>query len=112
MTRDPFYQQILARLKGRLDPETLERFAAALLRPIYPGLVPVRGGCDGGMDGAVTDCQGAPYPLVCTTGEDVIGNMTASLRSYRDTGGTRDKAVVATSQELTPLRRRNLQEAA
>jgi hypothetical protein len=112
MTRDPFYQQILARLSGRLDPELFERCAAALLRPVYPGLVPVRGGSDAGMDGAISDGEGTAFPLICTTGEDVIGNMQGSMRSYRDKGGTRDKAVVATSQELTPPRRRNLEEAA
>jgi hypothetical protein len=112
MTRDPFYQQILAGLRGQLDPELFERCAAGLLRRIYAGLVPIRGGSDAGMDGACTDGAGPGFPLVCTTGEDVIGNLNQSLRSYRSKGDTRDRAILATSQELTGTRRRNLEAAA
>jgi hypothetical protein len=112
VNRDPFYQQIVARLNGRLDPAAFEHCAAALLQPIYPGLVPIRGGSDAGMDGACADGQGRAYPLVCTTGEDVIGNLQASLRSYLNNGGSRRLAIAATSQALTPRRWRNLEEAA
>src|SRR3954469_6403148 len=101
MLRDPLYKQILAGLAGRLDPEAFERCAAALLQPIYPGLVPVRGGCDAGMDGAVADGEGPAYPLVCTTGTAVLANLKRSLRSYLKDGGTRRLVVVATSQQLT-----------
>ncbi len=108
MTRDPFYQQILAGLRGPLDPEAFERCAAALLRSVYPGLVPIRGGSDGGMDGAVADGKGLAYPLVCTTAKAVIVNLRRSLLSYRKSGGTRRRVVAATSQELTAKRRQNL----
>ncbi|HEX8395673.1 MAG TPA: hypothetical protein VF665_25195, partial [Longimicrobium sp.] len=67
MIRDPFYREIVARLNdsdNRLDPELFERCAADLLRGLYPGLVPVRGGTDAGMDGAVADGGGLPFPLV------------------------------------------------
>ncbi|MBY0231776.1 MAG: hypothetical protein K2W96_21020, partial [Gemmataceae bacterium] len=112
MTRDPFYRQIIAGLSGRLDPELFERCAADLLRSAYPGLAPVRGGSDGGMDGACPDGEGEAFPLVTTTGEDVVGNLRKSLRSYKDTGGRRRRAVFATSRELTAERRRALQAAA
>jgi hypothetical protein len=112
MTRDPYYQQIVAGLDRRLDPELFERCAAALLRGLYPGLVPVRGGGDAGMDGAIADANGPPFPLVCTTGDDVIGNLRGSLQSYIDSGGARRSAVSATSRPLTPTRRRNLEQAA
>jgi hypothetical protein len=112
MTRDPFYQQIVERLCGTLDEELFERCAADLLRRIYPTLVPIRGGNDGGMDGACADGQGPAFPLITTTGEDVIGNLRGSLNSYRLNGGTRNLAISATSQKLTPVRRRNLEEAA
>src|SRR4051794_6645809 len=87
MTRDLFYQQIVARLRGPLDPTAFEACAADLLRPFYPGLSPVRGGSDAGRDGAIPDGDGRAYPLVCTTGEDVIGNLRGSLQSYLDQGG-------------------------
>jgi len=112
MIRDPFYQDIIERLKGKLDPELFEQCAADLLRNIYPGLVPIRGGSDAGMDGAIGDAEGVAYPLVSTTQHDVIGNLTKSLKSYLQKGGTRRKVVLATSQRLTPTKRRNLEERA
>ena len=64
------------------------------------------------MDGAVSDGVGEPYPLVSTTGKNVIGNMTNSLESYVQSGGTRRQVVVASSQKLTPLRKRKLSHRA
>ncbi|NJL26730.1 MAG: hypothetical protein HC897_02075 [Thermoanaerobaculia bacterium] len=64
------------------------------------------------MDGAIADGEAEPYPLVCTTGEDVIGNLTASLESYLSKGGERRKVVLATSQSLTARQRRNLEARA
>jgi hypothetical protein len=51
--------------------------------------VPVRGGTDAGMDGAIADDAGPAFPLVCTTAKDVIGNLTRSLNSYLRDGGNR-----------------------
>ena len=112
MIRDPFYQDIIQGLSGRLDPELFEQCAADLLRNIYPGLVPIRGGSDAGMDGAISDAEGVAFPLVSTTQENVIGNLTKNVNSYLQNGGTRRKVVLATSQKLTPKRRRNLEERA
>ena len=99
--RDPFYQQIIERLKGRVDPDLFEACASDILRTDFPTLVPIRGGGDAGMDGAVADGKGLPFPLICTTSEDVIGNLTKNLKSYLSNGGTRREAVFATTQELT-----------
>ena len=110
--RDPFYQQIIERLKGRVDPDLFEACASDILRTDFPTLVPIRGGGDAGMDGAVADGKGLPFPLICTTSEDVIGNLTSSLKSYLKEGGTRQEAILATTQELTPKRRRNLESRA
>jgi len=112
MIRDPFYKDILTRLSGRVDPELFEQCAADVLREIYPGLVPIRGGSDAGMDGAIGDAEGIAYPLISTTQIDVITNLTKSLRSYLESGGPRRKVVLSTSQSLTPKRRRNLEERA
>jgi hypothetical protein len=108
MNRDPFYGQIIERLNGMLDPELFEQCAADLLRSAWPGLTPVRGGSDSGMDGAVGDGRGQPFPLITTTRDDVIGNFTRSLRSYMDDGGIRRRTVLATSRPLTARRRSNL----
>ena len=80
MIRDPLYRDIITRLNERLDPELFEQCAADLLREIYPGLVPIRGGADSGMDGAIADGEGEPFPLVSTTSADVIGNLTRNLK--------------------------------
>ena len=64
------------------------------------------------MDGAVFDGEGTAYQLVTTTDEDVLGNLKRSLKSYLNNGGTRRKALLATSRGLTPTRRRNLEKAA
>ncbi|HAB54532.1 MAG TPA: hypothetical protein DCE80_20525 [Ignavibacteriales bacterium] len=110
--RDPFYQQIIERLKGRVDPDLFEACASDILRTDFPTLVPIRGGSDAGMDGAVADGKELPFPLICTTSKDVIGNLTKNLKSYLNNGRTRKKAVFATTQELTPKRRRNLEARA
>lgn len=115
MIRDPFYRDIVARLNdrdSRIDPETFERCAADLLRSIYPGLVPVRGGSDAGMDGAIADGRKSPLPLICTTSDQLTRNLRGSLRSYLSNGGRRRRAVFATSRPLTPNRRANLFKAA
>ncbi len=112
MLRDPFFLKIVEGLKARLDPELFERCAVDLLREIYPGLVPIRGGSDAGMDGAIPDGEGVALPLVCTTSKNVIGNLTRNLKSYLDAGNSRRKVVVATSQELGERKRRNLEKAA
>ncbi len=113
MSTDPFHRQILAALEEkRFDPQVFERCMADLLRDTFPGLVPVPGGSDAGMDGAIGDGQGEPFPLVCTTAKDVIGNLTRSLESYVGSGGRRRDVVLATSRVLTPLRRRNLRQRA
>ena len=108
MNRDPFYIQIIERLSGQLDPEIFEQCATDLLRSIYPGLTPMRGGSDSGMDGAIGDNEGEPFPLISTTGEDVIGNLTRNIEKYKKDGGKRRNAVLATSQNLTARRKRNL----
>ena len=111
--RDPLYRAIEERLGERLDPELFERCAVDLLREVHPGLVPIRGGDDGGMDGAIADSRGgAPLPLVATTAGSVIGNLTRSLESYRRGGGMAREVVVATSRPLTGRQRRNLEKRA
>ena len=113
MVRDPLYRAIEERLAGRLDPEMFERCAVDLLREVYPGLVPIRGGDDGGMDGAIADSRGGELmPLVVTTAGSVIGNLARNLESYRRGGGTASEAVLATSRPLSARQRRNLEKRA
>jgi len=110
--RDQFYRKIIESLEGQLDPELFERCAAALLRSIWPGLVPIRGGTDAGMDGAIADGKGPPFSLVSTTAKDVLRNLTKNLKSYLAKGGSRRRVILATSQALTQTRRKNLHDRA
>ena len=109
---DPFHRQILTALQDRIDPLAFQACMCDLLRDIFPGLVPITGGTDGGMDGAVADGQGEPFPLVCTISKDVIGNLTHNLDSYLKNGGQRRQVVLATSQSLTPQRQHRLRKRA
>ena len=112
MVRDPLYRSIEKRLGERLDPDLFERCAVELLREIYPGLVPITGGDDGGMDGAISSHAGEPLPLVVTTSQRVLGNLTRNLKRYRRAGGCALEAVLATSQELTGRKVSNLEKRA
>ena len=105
--RDPFYRQICQALEGHLDDKVFERCMGDLLRPDFPGLVPVPGGGDSGFDGVIPDQEEA-FPLVCTTGKDVERNLTRSLDSIVKRGWTARKVALATSQALTPQRRLGL----
>ena len=108
MERDPFYLQIVERLNNVLDEDLFQTCVGDLLGSVYPGLVPYKGGDDAGMDGAVPDGEGEPFPLIVTTGEDAIGNLTRNLHSYLRDNRRRRKAVFATSKSLTPRRIQNL----
>lgn len=110
MTRDLLYNQIIQNLEKPLDPQAFEACVCDILTDIYPTLVPIPGGSDAGRDGAIADGKGRAYPLIATTGKDVIGNLTKSLESYKKNGGKRTKVIVATSQSLTPKRHTNLEK--
>ena len=60
MKRDSFYAEIWTRLGQPLDPDLFERCVCDLLRAEHPTLVPVRGGSDSGMDGAIEMAKAPP----------------------------------------------------
>lgn len=111
--RDALYKRIYA---GLADPELpwqkFERCMCDLLRNELPGLVPVGGSRDFGMDGEIADGEAEPYPLICTTGEDVSGNLRRNLERYLEQGWPSRKVAVATSRSLTPPQRTKLKALA
>ncbi len=113
MKHDPFYRKIVERLNGDLDCTLFEECVVDLIRR-YDGYfaVPILGGQDSGMDGAVADGEGEPYPIITTISDRVIGNMTRNLERYIGEDGKRRKCIVATSQPLTARKRKNLRERA
>ena len=107
---DPHYDAISKALSGQVDPLRFEECVVDLLRrDAFPTLVWIRGGTDGGVDGA-TAADG-PF-MVGTTSRGVYGNLTKSLKSYLKSGGQRRAVVVACTDELTARRRSNLGKAA
>jgi len=113
MNKDPFYQDILSILGQQLDGNLFERCVTDVFRHVYPTLVPIAGGPDAGMDGAIADLQRhRPINVICTTQKDVIGNLTRSLNANKRESLDRDRCVLITSQELTPRKRANLERRA
>lgn len=109
---DHLHQQILKGLEGELNTKIFEACAVDLIRKDFPGMNPVAGGLDSGMDGAAADLEGEPFPLVCTTNESVITNFSGSLQAYIDKGGPRRQVMIATNRSLTPVQQNNLKERA
>lgn len=104
--RDPFEEEIIARLDGPLDDKVFEACACDLLRDAHPSLAPIPGGSDSGMDGMIA--EGAGVTLVATTQQDPLDNLKRSLASQVAHGGVPGDVVLATSRRLTPRRVRNL----
>lgn len=109
--RDPFYAAIVGGLDRELDPRLFEACVVDILYPEIP-VVPVSGGDDLGLDGAVFDGEDVAYPLITSTAKDAIGNLTRNLTRYLEVGGGRRLAIFATSRDLSARRRRNLEERA
>lgn len=114
MISDPFYRSIVQGLESKdsFDGDGFEACAVGLLEDSYPGIVPIPGGNDGGMDGAIADLEGEAFPLVCTTAADFRRNLTKSLKRYLGLDGPRRKVVFATSRRLRAAQRRDLQKEA
>ena len=83
-----------------------------LLQNDFPGLVPVPGGNDAGMDAVIAGGKEEPFPLVCTTGERVHENLRKSLDAFVERGFPSRTVGLATSRTLTPAEVRKLRELA
>ena len=113
MTSDPHFEKIIEKLNHKLNPDTFEFCAVDLIRKSgFPTAVPIRGGNDAGMDGAVADGEGEPFPIIVTTAKNVSRNMKTSLDRYVEEQGQRRRCIVVTNQSLTPARQRNLRDRA
>src|SRR5262245_59099375 len=108
MFRDPLYQQIRRGLRELKDGNTFESCASDLLRQIYPSLAPREGGNDAGLDGLIANEDTSSIQLICTTGQDVLGNLSGSIESNLKDGGKSHACILGTSQRLTNPRKRIL----
>lgn len=109
---DPFREKIIEGLKKVTDRDKFERCAMDLLGRIYPRLVALPGGSDGGFDAKLVNKDGKVTQVVCTTNEDVIGNLTGSLEQAKKLALDSHTVMVATNQKLSNQEKRNLAERA
>lgn len=106
---DPLYNQIVKGLAKLGDGNKFQSCAADLLRKEHPGLVPISGGNDAGLDGAAQAAGGPKIQLICTTQKSVITNVGKSLAESKKKKQQSDHILVATSQALSPQQKRNLE---
>ena len=111
MNSDPLYRKIEEALARLANGNLFQECAVALIGKAHPNLAPMPGGDDAGMDGAFGTPDG-PYPLVCTIQSNVIGNFRANIATYLAKRNGPKRAVVATSQRLSNLQKRNIEDAA
>src|SRR5665213_2557572 len=111
MNYDQVYRKVLERLTGTIDGDKFERCAQDLLGDAYSNLAPIVGGGDDGMDGAFGTAEG-PYPLICTVKKNVLGNFRDNVTTYLAKRAGPLRAVIATTQHLTPTKKRNLHKEA
>ena len=114
MTHNRLHNDIINRLEQLRDHELFEQFAVAFLRacPERYNAELIPGGSDGGMDATVADGKGEPYPVIVTTSDRVLQNMTRNLKRYVAEGGPRRKCIVVTSVALTSTKISNLNSRA
>src|SRR5579883_3349825 len=112
MFRDPLYLQIRRGLRELKGGDTFEMCANDLLRQIYPSLAPREGGDDAGLDGSVAMEDKRTIQLICTTGKDVLENLSRSIQSNLDKGEKSHACILATSQRLSNHKKRALEDRA
>jgi hypothetical protein len=112
MFRDPLYWQIRCALRELKDGNAFELCACDLLRQVYPSLAPREGGDDAGLDGLIANEDKSSIQLICTTGQDVLGNLSGSIEANLKKGGKSHACILATSQRLTNSKKRALEERA
>lgn len=112
MFRDPLFRQICRALRELKDGNAFELCACDLLRQVYPSLAPREGGDDAGLDGLIANKDKSAIQLICTTGQDVLGNLSGSIEANLKKGGKSYACNLATSQRLTNSKKRALEERA
>lgn len=92
----------------RLQQSDFEDCAAALIANDYPGLVPVTGGTDHGLDAELVKPKGQVLGLIITssrTWEGAKKSFRGSLRSARDHNKRVDQVIVANLAEVNRQKR-------
>ncbi len=100
--------QALDDTRFRLHPSDFEDCAAALIGHDYPGLVPVTGGTDHGLDAELVKADGQVLGLIITSSRSWDGakkSLSGSLKSARDHKKRIDQLIVANLAEVNRQKR-------
>lgn len=104
----------LSDLRVRIDPHDFESCATSLLSPIYPGLVPITGGTDFGLDAEIT-ADSRTTGLIITSSRNwssATRSLRDSLRSMKRNNLPVDHVVVVNLVEANRQKREKLREIA
>lgn len=104
----------LAACDFRINPHDFEECATALLTRVYPGLVPISGGSDWGVDAEIEE-DGRILGLIVTSSRSWDGarkSLRSSLCSMRKKPIDITEVVVANLAEINRARREKLKEIA
>lgn len=98
----------LADTRSRIDPHEFEDCAASMLTPMYPGLVPIVGGTDHGLDAEIASLGAPPTGLIVTSSRTLKGaraSLRSSLASIQRHGLAVRHVMVANLAEMNRRRR-------
>lgn len=106
--------QRLSDTRARINPHDFEDCATSLLTPIHPGLVPITGGSDFGLDAEITEDE-RTTGLIVTSSRSWDGakkSLRDSLRSMRRNEVPVDRVVVVNLAEANRSKREKLKDIA
>lgn len=106
--------QRLSDSRARINPHDFEDCATSLLSPIHPGLVPITGGSDFGLDAEITKDE-RTTGLIITSSRSWDGakkSLRGSLRSMRKNQAPVDRVVVVNLADANRSKREKLKDIA
>lgn len=108
---DPKFEQILHHLeKSRIDDQEFERVAAEIQDGNGWASFWISGGGDFGEDGMLLDEHLNKIPLITTTSDRALPNITKNTEKLLSSGWKGSSVAFATCKQLTPVKRRNINE--
>lgn len=106
--------QRLSDTRARISPDDFEDCATSLLSPIHPGLVPITGGSDFGIDAEITEDEQATGVIITSsrTWDGAKKSLRGSLRSIRKNEVPVARVVVVNLAEANRSKREKLKDIA
>lgn len=101
----------LSDMRARISPHEFEDCATSILTSLYPGLVPIVGGTDYGIDAEITTLDLRPIGLIITSSRTLDGaqaSLRSSLTSIKQHGLPVRHVMVANLAEMNRRRRSSM----